>query len=145
MKHLDFKAEIVSGLIGIFSTRRHSVLQTSAKRPKVQMPTRVPLHLPIQDTTRKRYHNCSAIGVENCTNLYCSNGGCYLFLVKKHNCFVEYHQNTCFESNKYQSDSLDHVQTILLFKCQILPDVPFCVSFCSVFCNAIKILFLTKN
>ena len=52
---------------------------------------------------------------------------------------------TCFKSNKCQSDSLDHVQTILLFKCQIFPGVPFCVLFRSMFCIAVKILFLLKT
>ena len=41
MTHLDFRAEVVLGLIGIFSTRRHSVSQLSAKRPKVEMPTQI--------------------------------------------------------------------------------------------------------
>ena len=39
MTRLDFVAEVISGLIRIFSTRRRSVSQPSAKRPKVQMPT----------------------------------------------------------------------------------------------------------
>ena len=47
MTHLDFKAEFVSGLIGIFSTRRHTVSQPSAKHL-----SRVPLHLSIQYTTK---------------------------------------------------------------------------------------------
>ena len=54
MTHDDFREEVVSDLFGIFFTRRHSVSQPSAKRPRVQMPNRVPLHLPIQHITRKR-------------------------------------------------------------------------------------------
>ena len=55
--HFNFRAKVVSGLIIIFSTRRHSVSQPSAKRPKLQIPTLIPLHLPIQHTTRKRCQN----------------------------------------------------------------------------------------
>lgn len=89
--HLEFRQQVVHGLLGNFCSRRRSH-PTGRIRKRPWQPEIVnAMHMPVFNKQRKRCKHCAIDQVENRSAISCETCSVLLCLQNGRNCFKEYH------------------------------------------------------
>ena len=95
LSHLDFRRQVVHGLIGSFSSRKRDTFTTCANKSrnksKALQPSSVPMHIPVLLAKRRRCQQCAAAGKEQRTNIICETFQVPLCLQSGRNSFKDFH------------------------------------------------------
>ena len=93
MKHIEFRQQLVRGLLGSYSSRLIPSLQQSRKRKYVQSQAKTSTnHIPTWLESRKRCKVCSSKKIESRTNVFCHECEAPLCFGSHRNCFETFHK-----------------------------------------------------
>ena len=90
---LDFNIILAKSLIGTYNSRSRNTPVSHVSRREV-FPARVPLHLPVLQTTRGKFRYCYTRAIENKTNIKWNTCGVFLCLISgssSRKCFANFH------------------------------------------------------
>ena len=87
--HLEFRQQVVQGLVGTYTSRKNAFPLGAIKRKAC--PAVDHEHLPQIMPDRKRCKLCHKRGVENRSRFQCVTCGAALCLQSDRNCFTEFH------------------------------------------------------